>query len=306
VVEQAKVGWREHLRRPWSKRLLALVVTLALVATTLVVGEPNRPATATVVRPIVTVQALCTAPTIIDVAAGEPTRGLSAVHALLGLEDPLVAEAARETTITETDAGTFFVSIREGQLRLAILRPTGLPALADVGPDRQPQTYRAFDLPVGLADLDTVIVPDNDAVFVLFAGDDQPPSAIRLDVNTLVSDSAGLSAGRAPEGVEVAEPAARPGRGGGAGGGGAVGGGARAAPGGDAPDAGGVPENFAAQLSAPRDGFRAIGPGRRAARGGPNGIFTLRAHALSLRAWRTLEIFTVLVCMLRLLLQLTW
>jgi hypothetical protein len=211
VVEQTGTGWRERLGRPWSKRFLALVVTLSLVATTLVIGEPNRPATANVVRPIVTVQALCTAPTIIDVAAGEPTRGLSAVNSLLGLEDPLIAEAARDVTITETDAGTFFVSIREGQLRLSILRPTGLPALADAGPDTQPQTYRAFDLPVGLADLDTVIVPDDDAVFVLFAGGDEPISAIRLDLNTLVSDSAGSSAGRAPEGVELAQPSSRPG-----------------------------------------------------------------------------------------------
>jgi hypothetical protein len=198
---------RDGLRRRASARVVAAVTVLSLVAGILAFGEPSRPATATVVRPIVTVQALCTQPTIIDVAAREATRGLSAIDTLLELDDPVVLEEARDVAITETDAGTFFVRIADGELRLAVLRPTGLPLLAAGGDAEQRRTHRTFELPGEIARQPATFVPADDAVFVLFGGAGAPVSAIRLDATTLTGETAALSAGRAPDGLEVSGPA---------------------------------------------------------------------------------------------------
>jgi hypothetical protein len=192
-----------RLRSNLSPRVVAMLLTVALAGGIMAFGEPSRPATATVVRPIMTVQALCTQPTIIDVAAREATRGLSAVNSLLDLEEPLVLDAAREVSITETEVGTYFVWVGDGELRLSLLRATGLPLLAFSSDEEQRRTHRTFDLPPTLAGQDVTVFPDDDAVYVLFSGGGEPVSAIRLDTDTLTAESADLRAGRAPEEVEV-------------------------------------------------------------------------------------------------------
>ncbi|MCC5948154.1 MAG: hypothetical protein JJT89_06830 [Nitriliruptoraceae bacterium] len=191
-----------------TARVAVGAAVFGMLATTLVLGEPSRPATAEVVRPIVTVQALCTAPTIVDVAAGEATRALRAVDGLLGVDDPVVLEAAREVSITDTPVGTFFVRIEEGELRVSILRTTGLPTLAPTGPDSPPQTFRSFGLPDGLAQRPARIVPADHGAYLVFRGADTRVTAIPLDVGTLTADDAELSASQAPEGVTLDAPAA--------------------------------------------------------------------------------------------------
>lgn len=210
VNEPGFDGGRGRAKHAGLTRVLAVVAVLAVIATILVFGEPNQPATATVVRPIVTVHALCTQPTIIDVAAGEPTRGLSAIDTLLGIDEPLISEAARDVSIVDTDVGTFFVLIRDAELRYALLRPTGLPVLTALGDD-DPQTFRVLELPPGLEAHEHLVIGGEDEVFVVFAGADESMAAIRLNLATFTAEGMELNVGQAPAGVELADPAARSG-----------------------------------------------------------------------------------------------
>lgn len=194
----------------WVRPAPALVVALAaaLVASLVILGQPSRPATATIVRPIVTVPSLCSAPTVVDVAARDATRSLTAVGQLLGSDDELVVGAARDLSIVDTDAGTFFVLARGGQLRVAALSPAGLPILnAELEP---PQTYRAFALDEELAERRPLVVNGSEGVFVVIGGDDAPVRVLALTPSTLAS-SDGLQLATDPLAPEIADPASRPG-----------------------------------------------------------------------------------------------
>lgn len=191
--------------RPTPAVVVALV--LSLVAAVVVLGEPSRPATATVVRPVVTVAALCSAPTVVDVAARDATRGLTAIGQLLGLPDELIGEAARDVRIVDTEAGAFFVLVRDGELRVAALSPAGLPIVnAEASP---PQTYRVF----GLGDLEgrpSIVVGGPEGVFVVFGGTDVPAEVFALTPATLAS-SFEVSVARDAAGPELSDPVARAG-----------------------------------------------------------------------------------------------
>ncbi|WP_169786766.1 hypothetical protein [Nitriliruptor alkaliphilus] len=191
--------------RPTPAVVVALV--LSLVAAVVVLGEPSRPATATVVRPVVTVAALCSAPTVVDVAARDATRGLTAIGQLLGLSDELIGEFARDVRIVDTEAGAFFVLVRDGELRVAALSPAGLPIVnAEASP---PQTYRAF----GLGDLEgrpSIVVGGPEGVFVVFGGADVPAEVFALTPATLAS-SFEVSVARDAAGPELSDPVARAG-----------------------------------------------------------------------------------------------
>jgi hypothetical protein len=195
------------LRRVRATPALVVVLVVSLVAAIVVLGEPSRPATATVVRPVVTVPALCSAPTVIDVAARDATRGLTAVGQLLGLGDELVGEAGRDVRIVDTDAGAFFVLVQGDELRVAALGPAGLPIVnAEVTP---PQTFRAF----ALGDLEgrpSLVVGGPEGVFVVFGGEGTPAEVFALTPATLAS-SFEVSVARDPDGPELADPLAQAG-----------------------------------------------------------------------------------------------
>jgi hypothetical protein len=202
--------------RAWGRGLVgrlraapAVVVLLVvgLLASMVVLGEPSRPATATVVRPVVTVSALCSAPTVIDVAARDADRGLTAVGQLLGLADELVGEAARDLRVVDTDAGVFFVLVQDDELRVAALSPAGLPIVdTDAVP---PQTYRAFALGE-LAGRPSVVASGSEGVFVVFGGEGEPAAVFALTPTTLTS-SVEVSVARDAAGPELADPVAREG-----------------------------------------------------------------------------------------------
>jgi hypothetical protein len=194
------------LRRARSTPILAVVLVVALVAAVVVLGEPSRPATATVVRPVVTVPSLCSAPTVVDVAARDATRGLTAVGALLGLDDELIGEPARDLRIVDTEAGAFFVLVRDGELRVAALSPAGLPI---VNTDEEPpQTYRAFGLGQ-LTGRPSHVIGGPAGVFVLFGGDD-PAEVFALTPTTLAASSE-VKVARDPDGPVIADPESRAG-----------------------------------------------------------------------------------------------
>jgi hypothetical protein len=192
--------------RPASAVVVALAV--ALVASLVVLGEPSRPATATIVRPIVTVPALCSAPTVVDVAARDATRSLTAVGQLLGIDDELVVGGARDLSIVDTDAGTFFVLARDGQLRVAALSPAGLPILnAEL---ETPQTYRAFTLDEELEGRPPLVVNGSEGVFVVLGGADAPVRVLALSPTVLAS-SVEVQLASDPLAPQIADPDARPG-----------------------------------------------------------------------------------------------
>jgi hypothetical protein len=196
-----------RLRRAGSAPALVAVLVVALIAALVVLGEPNRPATATVVRPVVTVPALCSAPTVIDVAARDANRGLTAIGQLLGLEDELVGEAARDLRIVDTEAGTFFVLVRGDELRVAALSPAGLPIVnAEAA---SPQTFRAFALGA-LETRPSLVVGGPEGVFVVFGGAGTPAQVFALSPMTLAS-SVEVSVARDAGGPELADPEARAG-----------------------------------------------------------------------------------------------
>ncbi|MTV24887.1 fibronectin type III domain-containing protein [Nitriliruptoraceae bacterium ZYF776] len=165
---------------------MALLLVGALIATLVALGEPSRPATADIVRPIVTVPALCSAPTVIDVAAREASRGLVAVGQLLGVDDELAGEAARDLRTVDTEAGTFFVLVRDGEVRVAALSPTGLPIVDTFA--ETPRTYRVFGLPDELdGAAPPVVVPGVDGVFVVFGDADRPARVLVVTPGTLAT-----------------------------------------------------------------------------------------------------------------------
>jgi hypothetical protein len=196
------------LRRIRAAPALVVALVVALVAALVVLGEPSRPATATIVRPIVTVPALCSAPTVVDVAARDATRGLTAVGQLLGIEDELVVAAARDLSIVDTDAGTFFVLAREGELRVAALSPAGLPIITT--DQEPPQTHRAFGLGQELAGRPPLVVNGSEGVYVVLGGDDAPVRVLALTPSTLAS-SVELQLATDPDAPVIADPVARPG-----------------------------------------------------------------------------------------------
>jgi hypothetical protein len=186
---------------------LVVVLVVALLASIVVLGEPNRPATATVVRPVVTVPALCSAPTVIDVAARDADRGLTAIGQLLGVGDELVGELARDLRVVDTDAGVFFVLVRDDELRVAALSPAGLPIVdSDAVP---PQTHRVFSLGE-LEGRPSVVASGSEGVFVVFGGDATPAAVFALTPTTLTS-SVEVSVARDAAGPELADPLSRTG-----------------------------------------------------------------------------------------------
>jgi hypothetical protein len=187
---------------------IVLTLALALIAALVVLGEPSRPATATIVRPIVTVPALCSAPTVVDVAARDATRGLTGVAQLLGTDDDLVGAAARDLSIVDTDAGTFFVLIRDGQLRVGALSPAGLPIVNRDQDD--PQTHRVFAIDDDLVDRPALVVNGSEGVFVVLGGADAPVRVLALTPTSLAS-SVDLQLASDPLAPVVAAPDARPG-----------------------------------------------------------------------------------------------
>jgi hypothetical protein len=187
---------------------VAVALAVALLASLVVLGQPSRPATATIVRPIVTVPALCSAPTVVDVAARDATRSLTAVGQLLGIDDELVVAAARDLSIVDTDAGTFFVLARDGELRVAALSPAGLPILnAEL---ETPQTYRAFALDAELEGRTPLVVNGSEGVFVVLGGADAPVRVLAL-TPTVLASSVEVQLATDPLAPQIAAPVARPG-----------------------------------------------------------------------------------------------
>lgn len=186
---------------------LVVVLVASLVASMVVLGEPSRPATATLVRPVVTVPALCSAPTVIDVAARDADRGLTAIGQLLGVGDELVGELARDLRIVDTDAGVFFVLVQDDELRVAALGPAGLPIVdTDAVP---PQTYRVFSLGE-LEGRPSLVASGSEGVFVVFGGEATPAAVFALTPTTLTA-SIEVSVARDAAGPVLADPDARPG-----------------------------------------------------------------------------------------------
>jgi hypothetical protein len=201
-------------RRPSMVRSgLVAALVLALVASTLVLGEPSRPATATIVRPIVTVQAFCTVPTVVDVAAGEAPRGLAAVGELLGLDDDVAGEQARQVDIVETEAGTFFVHLDGRQLRYAAIGTSGLPVLSPTGPDSSPRTYRVVQLDSSLVAAGRPLVTAGpDGAVALFSSATEPTAALSLTTESLTAPTGEVTIARLAEGPRQDGLRAAPGR----------------------------------------------------------------------------------------------